>query len=1077
MAKNRPVAKVLLALLFVGLAAAVSLGRQTGKTALEDWENIAVVSRNSEPMHVTYTPFASAEAALEGDAARSPFRIDLSGLWKFKWVPRPADRPQGFYRPDYDVSGWIDFPVPANWEFKGFGVPLYYDEANPFPEQPPAVPHDKNPVGSYRRAFTVPAEWRGREIFLQFGGVNSAFNVWVNGRYIGFSKDSKSPAEFDVTPFVNFDRENVLAVEVYRFSDGTYLETQDMWRISGIERPVILFSTPKVMIRDWFARASLDAAYKEGRLDLTVSLRNYLAAPEKTEVAIDLLDGGGRSVFGGGLRRPVELGANGALDLDFRHGVAAPARWTAETPNLYTLVISLQDAAGRSTEAVSCRVGFRTVEIKGGRLLVNGVPIYIKGVNRHEWDPDTAKVVSEDDMIRDITLMKRFNINAVRTAHYPNVPRWYDLCDRYGLYVIDEANIESHGVSFAPDKTLANKPEWLPAHMDRTRRLVERDKNHPSVIIWSLGNEAGDGVNFEATYAWIKGRDPSRPVQYEPAKLTAHTDIYCPMYARIEKLEEYAAKPQERPLILCEYEHAMGNSEGNFADYWEAIYAHPQLQGGLIWDWVDQGFRKRDEKGREFWAYGGDFGPESRPSDKNFLCNGLVMPDRQGHPHIWEVKKVYQYVRIEPVDLERGKVLVRNLFDFTNLGAFEIGWKLEANGRLMAEGFLPRLDVPARGSAEIAVPLPRIQRSPGVEYFLTLSTKTTVETALVPKGFEIAWDQFELTAASGESAGLPAGSPHAAAALPQLSMNETPGKIEVAGKDFVLVFDRAAGTIASFKYRGIEFIRSGPVPNFWRAPTDNDYGNGMPVRCAVWREAGARRTVGAVTAEKLANGSVRIEVQTSIPAGASTCATSYDIDPAAEILVECRFEPGGDGLPELPRFGLELTVPERFDRMTWFGRGPWESYWDRKSGAAVGLYGGTVMEQYHPYIRPQENGNKTDVRWAAFLDGEGNGLLAAGLPLLNASATHFDIGDFESAPEKDQRHPTDLVRRPWTIVNLDYGQTGVGGDNSWGARPHPQYTLWPRAYAYSFRLRPFTAADGPPESLAVETRKAPLGLR
>ena len=561
--KNFLSAAMLACLLLAGLG---NVAKPSEEKTLPDWENPAVFCRNSEQPHATYIPFDSASDALEKEFSQSPYYFSLDGLWKFMWVPKPADRPVDFYKDSYDVSQWTDFPVPSNWEFKGYGQPIYLDQAMPFRGDPPSVPPDNNPVGSYRRTFTVPESWKGRQVFLHFGGVNSAFYVWVNGREVGYNEDSKTPVEFNITGFLR-PGENTVSLQVYRYSDGSYLECQDMWRISGIERSVYLFSTPNVMIRDFFAQAELDETYRDGKLNVRVNVRNYLSSPARGyQIRTHLLDAKKSSVIQEPLTCTVALDSQAEQEYSLEMVVRAPLHWTAETPNLYTIVISLLDPSGKTIEATSCKAGFRNVEVKNGRLQVNGVPIYIRGVNRHEHDPTEAKVVTEELMLKDLSLMKQFNINAVRTSHYPNAPGWYEFCDEYGLYVIDEANIESHGVSFDPDKTLANKPEWQAAHLDRTRRMVERDKNHPSIIIWSLGNEAGDGINFEATYAWVKRRDSTRPVQYEPAELRAHTDIYCPMYARIEKLQEYAQSPQTRPLIMCEYAHAMGNSVGNLQD-------------------------------------------------------------------------------------------------------------------------------------------------------------------------------------------------------------------------------------------------------------------------------------------------------------------------------------------------------------------------------------------------------------------------------------------------------------------------------------------------------------------------------
>jgi beta-galactosidase len=712
-------------------------------------------------------------------------------------------------------------------------------------------------------------------------------------------------------------------------------------------------------------------------------------------------------------------------------------------------------------EVATAQVGFRNVEVRGGQLLVNGVPIYVKGVNRHEHDPVEAHVVSDELMLEDITLMKRLNINAVRTCHYPDAPRWYELCDRYGLYVIDEANIESHGVGYDPDTTLGNRPEWLPLHLDRTRRLVERDKNHPSVIIWSLGNEAGDGVNFQATYAWAKGRDPSRPVQYERAGLEPHTDIYVPMYPPISRLLAYAAKEMARPLIMCEYEHAMGNSEGNFQDYWDVILAHRQLQGGLIWDWVDQGIARQTADGRRYFAYGGDFG--DAPTDGNFLCNGLVDPDRVPHPHAWEVKKVYQYVKTEALDWDARRFRIHNRYDFASLDGIDVAWRVEANGKPIASGTLPRLATPARSSADVTIDLPAIAPQPGVEYFLTLSYGTAGETPLIPRGFELGFDQLPIPVGAAAPPALDR------ARLAHLDVSDGPRDVTVTGKRFAIVFDRATGTMRSWRYRGAELLVAGPVPDFWRGPTDNDYGNGMPTRCAVWRDAGARRTVDAVTAMRVSPSEVRVDVAATLSAGRSRHTTRYTVLGSGDVLVDVAFEPGEPGLPELPRFGMQLALPRAFDTITWLGRGPQESYADRKTGAAVGLYSGSVAAQFHPYIRPQETGYKTDVRWVALTSTSGGiGLLAVGLPLVSTAASNFLHSDFEYGPEKGQRHPVDMSPRDFVVLDVDLGQTGVGGDNSWGARTHDEYTLFARPYSYSFRLRPYSTRYESPAALAKQ---------
>jgi beta-galactosidase len=1046
----------MLALAIVPIAAA-----QPAAPALEPWEDVAVASINAEPMHATFVPFGSRDDALRLEAAASPYVLSLNGPWRFRWVPRPDQRPWGFERDEFDVSSWDELAVPANWELNGYGLPRYLNSDytfGPTPPTPPLLPADDNPVGSYRRTFTVPGAWAGRRVFLYLGGVNSAFYVWVNGRAVGYSQDSKTPAEFDVTTFLR-PGENTFAVQVFRYSVGSYLEAQDMWRFAGIERGVMLVATPQVRIRDFFARATLDERFESGMLRVTVAVKSRIAETAKgLRVRAELLDAAGAAAMPV-IERSVDVPARDERAIDLTGTVAAPAHWTAETPALYTLLLTLLDASGASLEVVTAQVGFRTVEIRAGQLLVNGVPIYVKGTNRHEHDPVTGRVVSDELMQRDITLMKRLNINAVRTSHYPNSPRWYELCDRHGLYVIDEANIESHGVGYDPDVTLGNKPEWLALHLDRTRRMVERDKNHPSVIVWSLGNEAGDGINFQATSAWIKGRDPSRPVHYERAKLEPHTDIYAPMYARIPRLLEYASAEQTRPLIMCEYSHMMGNSGGGLADYWKVIRAHRQLQGGLIWDWVDQGVERRTADGRRYFAYGGDFG--DAPSDKNFMCNGIVAPDRTPHPHAWEVKKVYQSVAAELLDWPARRVRIHNRYDFLSLANIDVAWRVEADGTSIAAGALPRLTTPARTYEDVTVNVPEIAAAPGAEYFLTLTYRAATESPSVPKGFEIGFEQLPLPIA------VPAPLLDRAA-LPPLALTETADSVTLTGDNITLSFDRATGAIRSWRYRGVELIASGPAPDFWRAPTDNDYGNRMPVRLAAWREAGSKRVVRSLAATRIGPAEVRVDVEATVPVGASHHTTRYTVLGSGDVLVVVSFVPGADGLPELPRFGMQLALPRAFDTVTWLGRGPHESYADRKTSAAVSLYSGSVDEQFHPYIRPQETGYKTDVRWIALTDPGGIGLLAAGRPLVGASASRFLHDDFEYDPEKGQRHPTDMTPRDVVVLNVDLGQMGVGGDDSWGAKPHDEYMLFAGPYAYSFRLRPFSTRDESPAALAKQ---------
>jgi beta-galactosidase len=1033
--------------------AALTSGRvfaQAPAQVLAPWEDVRVTQINAEHPHASFVPFDSSATAVRAGFRNSPWVQSLSGPWKFMWVETPADAPAGFHNVGFDASGWTDMAVPANWETKGFGPPVLLDEAiafPPYPPKPPYVPRDRNPVGSYRRTFRVPANWSGRQVLVHFAGVDSAFQVWVNGTAVGYSQDSKTPAEFDITALVR-PGDNVIAVQVYAFSVGSYLESQDMWRLAGIERDIWLVSRPASHIRDFFVTAGLDATYTDGELRATVAVRRRPGTVGHT-VSLELFDAAGKAVMAP-LSAPVSGGANADGDARFEARVTTPSRWTAETPALYAMALTLRDAAGRVVEAVGARIGFRAVEIKGGQLLVNGVPIYIKGVNRHEFDPVGGHVVTEHAMLNDIRLMKQFNINAVRASHYPNDPRWYELCDEHGLYVVDEANIESHGIEFAPDKTLANKPEWLALHMDRTVRMVERDKNHPSIIIWSLGNEAGDGSNFKGTYAWIKQRDSSRPVQYEPAKQDAHTDIVAPMYARIPALLRYANQPQARPLILCEYAHAMGNSIGNLQDYWDVILSHKHLQGGFIWDFVDQGLLTKDESGRAYYKDGGDQGG----------ADGMFAPNRERpNPHAFEVRKVYQNVKVEPVDWSSGRFRVTNRFDFLTLARLDFSWTLEADGRTIASGQLGTPRVEPRASGEITIPLPPMNEP--AEYFLTVRARTNTATALVPKGFEVAWDQLTVPARAGAAA--PKSQPDGPVVL-----EETTGVITARAGAAVIVFDRTSGILSSLKYGGVDVLRVGPVPDMWRVPTDNDIGNTMPERLAVWRDAGPKRIVSSMSVQQPTSREAIVIVEAVLAGSDSPHTTRYRILGSGDILVDVSFVPGKADLPELPRFGMRMALPGAFDTVTWFGRGPHENYWDRRTSAAVGLYTQKVSDQFYPYVRPQESGYKTDVRWMAVSNRDGVGLLAVGAPLVSASALNVFPEDYEAPRGAGQKRTIDVTPRDAVTFNVDLGQMGVGGDTSWGAKTHPEYTLPAKPYSYSFRLRPFAKGDGTPAELAAQ---------
>ena len=1061
-------------LLFLALGSGrlVSSGQEQ---AVNDWENPRVFAINKEAPHATFISFPDLKQALSQDPGLSSWYKSLNGRWKFHWVPKPADRPLDFWRPGYDDSRWSEIEVPANWEINGYGIPIYvnipYDFA-PRNPQPPRIPHDNNPVGSYRQKFTVPDDWKDKEVFIHFGAVKSAFYLWVNGQKVGYSQDSKTPAEFRITPYLK-PGENLLALEVYRYSDGSYLECQDFWRISGIERDVYLYAVPRTRFRDFFARTTLDENYRNGRLELEVEVLDGNQAPEtrtrKLQVfhlSASIIDDRGNQLFLE--KKTFTLKPGDRKVLNFKGEIPGVKPWTAETPNLYTLCLELAAEKSLPLQATTRKVGFRTVEIKNGQLLINGRPVYFRGVDRHEHDPWTGHVISEESMVRDIKLMKQNNINAVRTSHYPNDPRWYELCDYYGIYLIDEANIESHGMGYG-EKSLAKNPDWGPAHLDRIRRMVERDKNHPSVVIWSMGNEAGNGINFEECYRWIKQRDPSRPIHYERAELAWNTDIYCPMYPSLEELEDYAKTNPARPLIMCEYAHSMGNSTGNLQDYWDLIEKYPVLQGGFIWDWVDQGFAKKNEKGELFWAYGGDYGPPGTPSDDNFCCNGLVAPDRQPHPALWEVKKVYQPAKFElaePVNPEPAEIKVRitNKYDFLSLSpeSFAIRWKLLKDGQPVADGSAACPTIQPWKAGEIKVKLTaEILKADG-EYFLNLGlhNKNDLAQGLVPADHLLASEQLEIKksqAVSKENLTAEARSNQLAAKLPKLRIKENKAnnkEITVSGQDFILTFNRSEGRLTSYRFQNVELLKDGPLPNFWRAPTDNDFGNRMPARLKAWREASLNRQLKRFTINKEKTGAILIGVDFFLPSVESNHTVIYQVERDGTIRVHNEFQPANpDKLPEIPRLGMLMGLADGFDQIEYYGRGPHENYCDRKTSALVGIYRTNKEEQVIPYVSAQEFGNRTDTRWLVIKNKSGYGIKFSGLPLFEFSAIPYKPEDL-TLNRRGEKHFVDVPRRNNLYVTIDLKQMGVGGDDSWGARPHPQYLIKPQSYSWSFTLKP-----------------------
>jgi len=1028
-----------------------------------DWENPQLTGLNRELPHATMISFPDRSSALAGVKEKSPNYLSLDEVWKFMFSKTPEERPYWFFKDDFDTRGWDDTPVPSNWQMKGYDPPIYSNIPYPFKADPPKIPHEINTVGSYKRFFEIPSGWDGKEVFLQFGAVSSFFYVWVNEQLVGFSKDSKTPAEFDITKYIR-KGENSLAVEVYRWCDGSYLEDQDFWRMSGIQRTTFLHARPKAYIGDFFAKGDLENNYTDGKLDIDVAIASKSEDKNEYEVEASLFDKG-KEIWTG-----TSKGVPGST-VKLSRSIPSPRKWTAETPELYTLVLTLKDNSGKGLESVSSQIGFRKVEIKDSQLLVNGVAVRLKGVNMHEHNDVTGHVIDEALILKDIKTMKSFNINAMRTCHYPQQELWYQMCDRYGLYLIDEADIESHGMGYNKDITLADKPEWEAAHLDRMMRMVERDKNHPSVIIWSMGNEAGDGHNFLNGYKWIKGRDDSRPVQYERAEEFTnaperHTDIWCPMYAHIEYLEKYVKDPKnDRPLIMCEYAHAMGNSTGNLKDYWNVIEKYPKLQGGFIWDWVDQGILKTNEAGEKYWAYGGDFGPEGIRSDGNFNINGLVWPDRTPHPGLYEVKKVYQYMGFEPYDLKAGIIRIKNKYNFTNLKAFNFDWEILCDGAVVQSGKLNIPSVAPGKEALVQVPFRKIEPVPGCEYFLNIKASKTEEWNLVPEDHVYATEQFK----------LPYEAKMKATANDNLALLQTKTegtKLEVAGQDMKVTFDLSKGILEAYNYKGSELFLKGPEADFWRPPTDNDYGYGMDRRLAVWKKAPERMKVVKADINQQGMGKVivtfRYEINDTDGKKIAGYSTVYTVLGSGDIIVKNSFAKAGSKVPEIPRIGMQMQLPAEYGNLKWYGRGPHENYCDRYTAAEVGIYESTAGDQYVPYIRPQENGYKTDTRWLTLTDETGKGLLVTGDPVFCFAALHNIHDDFESPGKlsvyrKDAKtantHTTNVKPRDLVNLNVDLGQMGVGGDDSWGSEIHKEYRLLADKYEYSFRLKPFTKDD------------------
>ena len=1076
------------------------------------WQDIQVVAVNKEKPRSSFMSYADRETALTSRFEKSPYYSLLNGTWKFFFVDSYKDLPQNITDPSVNTSSWDDITVPGNWEVQGHGVAIYTNhgyEFKPRNPQPPLLP-EANPVGVYRRDIEIPASWDNRDIYLHIGGAKSGLYVYLNGKEVGYSEDSKNPAEFLINKYLQPGK-NVLTLKIFRWSTGSYLECQDFWRMSGIERDVFLWSQPKANIQDFRVVSTLDDTYTNGIFKLAVDLKNHTQETKNLNVGYELLDAKGNLVTSEA--NDIWVSPASPQTASFEYDLKNVAPWSAEHPNLYKLLMTIKEE-GKVIEVVPFNVGFRRFEMKqidqvaeDGKpytvLLFNGQPVKFKGVNIHEHNPETGHYVTEELMRKDFELMKQNNINAVRLCHYPQDRKFYELCDEYGLYVYDEANIESHGMYYSLKKggTLGNNPEWLIPHMDRTMNMYERNKNYPRVTFWSLGNEAGNGYNFYQTYLYLKDKEinsMNRPVNYERALWEWNTDMYVPQYPSAEWLEEIGRKGSDRPVAPSEYSHAMGNSSGNLWDQWKAIYKYPNLQGGFIWDWVDQGILEKDKNGREYYTYGGDYGVNA-PSDGNFLCNGIVNPDRTPHPAMAEVKYAHQNIGFEAIDLANGLFRVTNRFYFTNLKKYMVHYSVTANNKVVRSGKVS-LDIEPQASKEFTVPVGNLKPQAGTEYFVNFNVTTVEKEPLIPIGHEIACDQFRLPIESPKKAFKTSG--------PKLTVSTNGDNLSASSSKVNFMFNKKTGIVTSYKVDGTEYFSEGfgIQPNFWRAPTDNDYGNGMPKRLQVWKESSKNFNVTDATVTMDGNnavvnvnyllpaGNLYIVNYTIYPSGAVNVAarfTSTDMDAAQTEVSEstrtATFTPGRDAARKeasklnVPRIGVRFRLPASMNQVEYFGRGPAENYLDRNAGSMVGLYKSTAEELYFPYVRPQENGHHTDTRWVSLSTGKKGLLIQAdntiGFNALRNSIEDFDdeeatglsrqwsnftpeqVANHDEAAAKNvlrrQHHINDITPRDFVEVCVDLKQQGVAGYDSWGSRPEPAYTLPAnREYNWGFTLIP-----------------------
>lgn len=1046
------VARIIVALGALTLATSAS-----GET--KAWQNPEVFRINKEPARSFFFSYDNADAAFSLTPWEQSNHKLLNGKWKFKWVESPSKHTDNFHALNFDDSNWGTMTVPGNWELNGYGTPFYHSHHCFKPNAtPPEMNVYYNPVGSYRQNFAIPQSWQGQQIFLHFGAVKSAFYVWVNGEQVGYSQDSKTAAEFDITEYVK-PGVNQLALQVFRYSDGSYFECQDMWRVSGIERDVYLYTTPKVRVQDYHAYTTLENDYRDGVLKFSANIENHLdSVSSGNTLKVELFDTDDNHILTKVLT--VEnLKAGKTAQVNFDAKLKNVQLWSAEQPRLYQLRLTLSDTDDDDTQHIGQFLGFRSSELKNGNILINGQPVYFKGVNRHEHDPVTGHVVSRESMLKDVEIMKQFNINAIRMSHYPNDPYIYHLADKYGLYIMDEANIESHGLGAAnqksgydPSKHIVTQKNWQAAYIDRVSNMYERSKNTAAVVFRSPGNETGDGVNTEAAVAWLRQQEPDTPVISEQANLKAHTDAYGQMYASIPLIKRYATAEHDpaRPVILIEYEHAMGNSLGNFQDYWETFEKYDALQGGFIWDWVDQTFAMTTLDGTPFWAYGGDLEPAAADTSASFCANGLIYADRSPYPYLWEVKKVHQNIGFSTEDIASGRIIVRNKNFFVSLLGYELEWTLTANGEAVANG--SGIPLSAEPQQREAVQLDYgVEFDSDKEYFLNLEVTHSVQAPLLPLDHVVAWEQLLFSKPKTIASEL---------GQAKLSLSDKSGFANLSGKHFSAIIDKKTGLFTSLKYYGVELLKASPRPDFYRAPTDNDlpiskYANGL----RNWQKAGKSAKLQSILVDKTSSNTVSVKTEHLLSSIGSRYFTTYTVHGSGKVDVEVYFYAAPHARQSsLPRIGTLFQLGTRFDNVLWYGRGPHENYWDRKHSAHVGIYENNVEGLYVPYVRPQENGYRSDVRYVVFFNDDGIGIQFNGAPLIGFGAQRYNPDDYDANKQDLKRremHPHDLKEQDRIYINIDYRQRGVGGTNSWGEEPLFDYTLPWLDYRYSYSFAPY----------------------